>query len=65
MLLALSFAFNTSSLKTLAIFGVTMVVIASLVALQKAAFWLVQRQVPRLQCTNKFFSSGVCSNKQS
>ena len=31
---ALSFAFHTSSLKTLAIFGLTMVVIASLVALQ-------------------------------
>ena len=43
---ALSFAFRTSSLKTLAIFGVTMVVIASLVALQKAAFWLVQKAGP-------------------
>jgi CBS-domain-containing membrane protein len=43
---ALSFAFHTSSLKTLAIFGLTMVVIASLVALQKAAFWLVQKAGP-------------------
>ena len=43
---ALSFAFHASSPKTLAIFGVTMVVIASLVALQKAAFWLVQKAGP-------------------
>jgi CBS-domain-containing membrane protein len=43
---ALSFAFHTSSLKTLAIFGLMMVVIASLVALQKAAFWLVQKASP-------------------
>jgi CBS-domain-containing membrane protein len=43
---ALSFAFHTNSLKTLAIFGLTMVVIASLVALQKVAFWLVQKAGP-------------------
>ena len=43
---ALSFAFHTSSLKTLAIFGLTMVVIASLVTLQKAAFCLVQKAGP-------------------
>jgi CBS-domain-containing membrane protein len=40
---ALSFAFHTNSLKTLAIFGLSMVVIASLAALQKAAFRLVQK----------------------
>ena len=40
---ALSFAFHISSLKTLVIFGLAMVVIASLAALQKAAFWLVQK----------------------
>ncbi len=40
---ALSFAFHTSSLKTLAVFGLTMVTIASLVALQKAAFSLVHK----------------------
>ena len=40
---ALSFAFHMRSLKTLAIFALTMVVIASLAALQKAAFWLVKK----------------------
>jgi CBS-domain-containing membrane protein len=40
---ALSFAFHTNSLKTLGIFGLAMMVVASLVALQKAAFWLVQK----------------------
>ncbi len=40
---ALSFAFHTTSLKTLAIFGLAMVVIASLVACQKAVYWLTQK----------------------
>jgi CBS-domain-containing membrane protein len=62
---ALSLAFHTSSLKTLAIFGLTMVIMASLVTLQKAAFGWCRKQVPRLQCRNESFSSGVCSNKQS
>ena len=61
---ALSLAFHTSSLKTLAIFGLTMVIMASLVTLQKAAFGLCRKQAPRLQCRNESFSSGVCSNKQ-
>jgi CBS-domain-containing membrane protein len=57
---ALSFAFYTNSLKILVIFGLAMLVIASLVALQKVAFWLwCGKQVPRLQCTNKFFSTEV------
>jgi hypothetical protein len=43
---ALSFALHKSSLKILAIFGLTMVVIASLVALRKAALWLVQKAGP-------------------
>jgi CBS-domain-containing membrane protein len=42
---ALSFSFHTNSVKTLAIFGLAMLVIASLAALQKAAFWLVHRQI--------------------
>jgi CBS-domain-containing membrane protein len=46
---ALSFACHTNSLKMLAIFGITMVVIASLVALQKAAFGWCRKQVLRLQ----------------
>src|ERR1700730_325478 len=44
---AMSTAFHTSSPKTLAIFGLTMVVIACLTALQKAAFWLVQKASPQ------------------
>jgi CBS-domain-containing membrane protein len=45
---ALSFAFHTNSLKTLVIFGLAMLVISSLAALQKVAFWLVQKtQVSR------------------
>jgi CBS-domain-containing membrane protein len=56
---ALSFAFHTSSLNTLAIFGLTMVIIASLVALQRLPFGWCRKEVPRLQCTNKFLSSGV------
>ena len=48
---ALSFAFHKSSLKTLAIFGLTMLVIASLVALQKAALRLVQKaDLPPSMC---------------
>jgi CBS-domain-containing membrane protein len=43
---ALSFAFRTNSLKALAIFGLAKLVIASLVAVQKAAFWLVQKADP-------------------
>jgi CBS-domain-containing membrane protein len=44
---ALSFAFHPNSLKTLVIFGLAMLVIAALVALQKVAFWLVQKAGPR------------------
>jgi CBS-domain-containing membrane protein len=62
---ALSFAFRTNSFKALAIFGLAMVVIASLVVLQKAAFWLVQKAGPPASMPNKFISSGVCSNKES
>ena len=57
---ALSFAFHTNSLKTLAIFGLAMVAMALLVALQKAVFRLMQQASPPA----KFSPSGVCSNKQ-
>jgi CBS-domain-containing membrane protein len=48
---ALSFSFHTNSVKTLAIFGLAMLVIASLAALQKAAFWLVHRQIAARHAT--------------
>ena len=43
---ALSFAFHRNSPKTLVIFGLAMLVIACLVALQKVAFSLVQKAGP-------------------